>query len=136
MADLTITAANVAAVAGAKTRNRTLGVTATAGQVMYKDAADAEKSKLADCDGVTAARVFDGIALNGGATGQPVTLVYEGDVVIGATLTKGAAYYMSPNAGGICLLADVAVGDLPVLLGMAISTTTLRLRHITADSVL
>ena len=136
MADLVITATGVAAVPGAKTRNRILGVSTTAGQAMYKDAADAEKAKLADCDGVAAARVFDGIALNGGAAGQPVTLVYEGDVVIGATLTKGAAYYVSPNPGGICLLADVASGDLPVFLGMAVSTTVLRLRPITADTVL
>jgi hypothetical protein len=136
MADLVITATNVVPGSNAKTRTRTLGVATTAGQAMYKDAADLEKAKLADCDGVAAARVFDGIALNGGAAGQPVTLIYEGDVTIGATMTKGAAYYLSPNPGGICPVADVLTGDLPVLLGIAISTTVLRLRPISGDTVL
>lgn len=45
----------------------------------------------------------------------------------GVTMTGGTAYYLSPNAGGICPLADVVSGAQVVLLGVATSTTVLRL---------
>ena len=125
MADISITAANVVKGSNAVVEPGTAGATITAGQVVYKDAADG-KYKLADADSATAAaKAPRGIALNGASDGQPLSIIRSGDVTIGATLTAGTAYYCSPVAGGICPLADVASGDDVVLLGLAKSTSVL-----------
>ncbi len=127
MADITITAANVLPGADARIEHGTFGATVTQGQVVYKDAADG-KYKLADTDSATAAvKVPRGIALNAGSDGQPATIQLSGDITIGATLTAGVAYYLSPVAGGIAPLADVAIGDDYTLIGLAESTTVLHL---------
>lgn len=125
MSDLSITAASVLAGAGAKKKLGTAGATVTAGKVVYLDSSDSEY-KLADCDSATAAvRSPAGIALNGASDGQPLVVLEEGSCTIGATLTAGTTYYLSPNAGGICPLADVLAGDYPVIIGIATSTTVL-----------
>jgi hypothetical protein len=125
MADLTITAANVIAGAGARTVNGTAGATITAGQAVYLDSADSEY-KLADCDSATAAvRSPVGIALNGAADGQPLRVLTKGPVTIGATMTAGTTYYLSQNAGGICPIGDLGSGDYRTILGIATSTTVL-----------
>jgi hypothetical protein len=125
MADLSITAASVVAGDDARITYGTAGATITAGQAVYKEAAD-DKFKLADCDSATAAvRSPVGIALNGAADGQPLAIVNKGPVTIGATLTAGVAYYLSPNAGGIAPVADLAAGDYPVIIGIATSTSVL-----------
>lgn len=125
MADLTITAANVAAGSGAKKTTGTAGATITAGQVVYLDAADS-KYKLADCDSATvAARSPVGIALHAASNGQPLTVLTSGPVTIGATVTGGVAYYLSGTAGGICPIADVASGDYVSIIGIATSASVL-----------
>lgn len=126
MADISITAANVVKGSNAVVEAGTAGATITAGQVVYKDAADG-KYKLADADSATAAaKAPRGIALNGASNNQPLSILRSGDITIGATLTAGTAYYLSPTtAGGICPLADVASGDDVVLLGLAESTSVL-----------
>jgi len=125
MADISITAANVVKGSNAVVEAGTAGATITAGQVVYKDAADG-KYKLADADSATAAaKAPRGIALNGASDGQPLSIIRSGDVTIGATLTPGTAYYLSPVAGGIAPLADVASGDDVVLLGLAESASVL-----------
>lgn len=125
MSDLSITAASVLAGTGAKKTLGTAGATITAGKVVYLDPTDNEY-KLADCDSATAAvRSPAGIALNGASDGQPLVVLEEGPVTIGATMTAGVAYYLSPNAGGICPVADVLTGDNTIILGMATSTTVL-----------
>ena len=124
MADLAITAANVVARNGARRKDRTAGVTVTAGQVVYHDATDG-KSKLADCDGAAALREPDGIALHGAANDQPLAVHVEGPITIGATLVPGTTYYLSPTAGGICPIADLSAGDYPTIMGIAISTSVL-----------
>lgn len=126
MADISITAANVVAAAAATKEMGIAGATITAGQVVYKDAAD-NKYKLADGDHATAAiRKPIGIALNGASNGQPLAIVKAGAVTIGATLTAGTAYYLGDDPGGICPLADVASGDDVVLIGVATSTSVLQ----------
>ena len=125
MADLTITAANVVAGTNATVRNEILGATVTAGQVVYLDSTD-NRIKLADNNSATAAaRAPHGIALNGGATGQPVRMLTGGDITIGATMTAGVAYYLSDTPGGICPVADLAAGEYPTIIGIATSTTVL-----------
>lgn len=125
MADLVITAANVVAGSTSTVENGTLGATVTAGQAMYLDSADS-RWKLADSNSATAAvRVPAGIALNGGATGQPVRVLREGAITIGATMTAGVVYYASDTPGGICPVADIGSGEYATIIGIATSTTVL-----------
>lgn len=128
MADLSITASSVASSSTARLVRGTAGATFTAGQTGYYDEA-AGTYKLADCDsGTAAARSLAGIALNGASAGQPVVFHVEGDLTINAVLTAGVTYYLSPNAGGICPVADLASGDYPTILGIAKSTTVLSVK--------
>jgi hypothetical protein len=128
MADLSITATSVLAGTGHVKENGTAGAAVTAGQAVYKDASDAGKFKLADCDSATAAvRSPYGIALHASASGQPLTVLKSGPVTIGATVTAGVAYYLSATPGGICPVADLATGDYPVILGIATSASVIEI---------
>ena len=125
MSDLSITAASVIAGAGATKELGTAGATITAGKTVYLDTSDG-KYKLADADSSTdAVRSPAGIALNGASDGQPLVVHKAGPITIGATLTAGVTYYLSPNPGGICAIADVLSGDHTIILGMATSSTVL-----------
>lgn len=136
MADIAITAANVLA-GGNSTIDRggVAGAAITAGQVVYKEAATG-LLKLADADAVAAeGKVPYGIALNGGATGQPIAVALPGsDITIGGTLVGGTAYYLSDTPGGIRTTPDT--GDLVVLLGLAKSTTVLAFRPLNSGVTL
>lgn len=136
MADLTITAANVIAGAGADTENGTLGAAATAGQVLYKAASDG-RWYLADNNAASAeVRAPRGIALNGGSVNQPVRVLLSGPVTIGATMTAGVAFYLSDTPGGICPVADLAAGEFPSIVGIATSTTVLNVNFQSAGVAL
>jgi hypothetical protein len=124
MTDLTITPANVVLGSDASTEDGIAAVAVAAGQVVYKDATG--KYNLADTDSATALmRKPRGIALNSGAANQPLKIVRGGPVTLGAVLTKGVAYYLSGTPGAICPVADVATGDYPAILGIAISSSVL-----------
>lgn len=126
MSDLSITASAVIAGTGAKKVHGTAGATITAGKPVYLDSTT-DTYKIADCDSATAeARSPAGIALHGASSGQPLTIIESGPLTIGATLTPGTAYYLSPTAGGICPLADVLAGDDVVQIGLASSATVLQ----------
>lgn len=130
MADLSITVANIIAQAGAITDVGAFGATVTAGQILYKDTSDASL-KLADNNSATAAaRSPVGMALNGGAAGQPCKYLKEGDVAMGAILTPGTVYYLSDTPGGICPVADLASGEYPTVIGIARSSSVLRVKFI------
>jgi hypothetical protein len=132
MADLVITAANVAPGTGASTQTGIAGAAITAGQLVYFDSAS-RTYKLADCNSATAAaRAPSGVALDNAAIGQPITVAPSGPVTIGAALTPGLGYYLSPNPGGICPVADLVTGCFPVFLGFAISATVLNLSMVQA----
>lgn len=134
MADITITPGNVV-TAGAIVESGTAGAAITAGQVVYRDAAT-RKYLLADADGVAAAKAPRGIALNGGALNQPISVALSGPVTIGGALSPGAAYYASSNPGGIAPFADVGTGERAVLLGVATSATVLRISIIDTGATL
>lgn len=126
MADLVITAANVAAGSGAKIEHGTAGAAVTAGQAVFLDTDNTYK--LADANSVTpAARVDSGIALHAAAAGQPLAVCSNGPITIGATVSVGVGYYLSNNPGGICPVADLASGSYPNFLGFATSTTVIDL---------
>lgn len=125
MADISITAANVVAVAGAARADGTAGETIAAGKAIYLASAT-KKWMLADSNSATAeVRKATGIALNGASANQPIAVHKSGDITIGATLTAGTAYYLSDTPGGICPLADVGSGEYVCLLGLAKSTSVL-----------
>ena len=94
MADLSVTAASVAASTDAVlNKSYNFGATVTAGQVLILDSSDSEL-KLADASDSTLDTVF-GIALNGGADGQPGVVQTGGDINLGATLSVGKVYVLS-----------------------------------------
>ena len=134
MADLTITAANVAAVSTNRIeRKYNAGATITAGQAVVLNSSGVYV--LADNNSATAAlRVPDGIALNGASSGQPLAVLKGGDVTIGATLTPGLAYYLSDTPGGIGVVGDLSTGEYPCVIGIARSASVLRV-NITASGV-
>jgi hypothetical protein len=135
MADLAITPANVVSRGGPKAAGLA-GVAVNAGQMVYLDAAD-NRYKLADSDSATAAvRKSDGMALNSAAAGQPLKVQSGGEVTLGAVLTAGATYYLSDTPGGIMPAADLETGDYPVIIGIANSTTVLRLGTLEAGVAL
>jgi hypothetical protein len=126
MADVVITAASVVRGSGAVVETGVAGVAITAGQTVYKDTGDADKYKLADADGVSALiRNTHGIALNNSAANQPLTVLREGPVTIGGTLTPGLVYVQSNTPGGIMPAADLSAGEFTTVLGVALSASSL-----------
>tara|TARA_B100000927_G_scaffold278638_1_gene261494 strand:- start:194 stop:610 length:417 start_codon:yes stop_codon:yes gene_type:complete len=131
MADLSITAANVIAAAGATLKSGTAGATVTAGQVVYLDTSDS-KFKVADATDANAYAAY-GVALNGASNGQPIDVcVKSNDLDIGATLTVGEVYVLS-ESGGIAPVGDLTTGDYAVVIGVANATDSLRV-NVNADS--
>ncbi|GAB1717538.1 MAG: hypothetical protein NTAFB05_25800 [Nitrobacter sp.] len=127
MTDIAITADSVLGSGSATRATGTAGEAITAGQIVYFDTT-VNKWKLADADSATAAvNHAEGVALNGAALNQPVTVQKDGDVTIGGTLTAGSPYYLSGTPGGIAPAADLTTGDKVCLLGLAKSTTVLTL---------
>lgn len=122
MADLVITAANVAKGTGATTADGIAGASITAGQAVYLDSST-NTVKLADADtaGATAG-VAVGIALHAAASGQPIKYQTGGQITIGATVTVGRVYIVSSNAGGIAPDADALTGWYKTILGVGITT--------------
>jgi hypothetical protein len=125
MAAISITAANVKQGGNAILTEGVAGATITAGQTVLRGADG--KFVLSDADGNNLKSVV-GIALNGAADGQPLKVQTGGDIAIGATLTAGTTYYLSPTPGGIGPLGDVEAGDDVIIIGIAKSTSVLMLR--------
>lgn len=114
MADLTVTAAQVAAVYPEKAviLQKTVSATVTAGQTLYQDTAG--KAALADAN-VAGSQQTRYMALEGGASGDSISVLKEGHVY-GFTLTSqayDAPLFQSDTAGAI---ADAA-GTLSVPVG-------------------
>jgi hypothetical protein len=136
MAALTVTAASVVPSSTATLVTGVAGVAITAGQLVYLDSATG-KYGLCDADsGTPAVRVPAGIAVNGAAANQSLTIATKGPVTVGATVTQGLAYYSSPTAGGISPVADLIAGNYPSFLGFATSASVLTLNIVQAGVVI
>lgn len=132
MADLSITAANVVAASTSTTKAGTAGATITAGQAVYKLAADGLIHPADANDSAKYKAV--GIALNGASVNQPIDYVEKSnDLDIGATLTIGTVYVLSATAGGVAPAADLTTGDYAVILGVATAADSMRV-NIGADT--
>jgi len=139
MADLSITAANVAASNSAViVRSYNFGATVTQGQAVYLG--PSSTWLLLDIDaaniGTNTVATLRGISLNSGASGQPAAVcVKDPDFTPGTTLTKGSAVYGSVTAGGIA--HDVPTTNAyPVFFGMAKSTSKLNLNPTASGAII
>lgn len=128
MANLTITAASVAAGTGATVVGYTAGGTLTQGMPVYistSNTAIAARANSADTDYAI------GITLNAASSGQPVDILTYGLITIGATVVQGGVYSLAyaTGAGLICPFADILAQTGGVaystVLGVAVSTTQL-----------
>lgn len=128
MADITVTAANVA-MGSAASRIRPVQVAeaVSQGKPVYFDAA-ANKWYLAEAGDVVAKSVAGGIVLTPAAADGQSVIVTEGLVNLGATLSVGEVYVVSATAGGIAPIGDLTTGDFVTILGVATSTSLLDLR--------
>lgn len=120
MADLTITAASVVN-GSAQTASGFAGETITAGQAVYIKAADGKLWKALSA-GTAEEGAPVGVALNGGAVGQPIGYAANGPITIGATTVKTTTYVLSATAGGICPQADLVSTNRIARVGHATST--------------
>ena len=131
-ADLTITATSVLIGTAAVYNGKFIaGETITAGQPVYYDSVAKQYFKAINTVALNGNNQTTwsvvGIALSGGAVGQPIHIQSAGQITIGATVTLATEYYLSANAGGICPLADVASGHQVFRIGYADTVSTLQL---------
>lgn len=130
MADLTVTATSVAIVSGSTILDYgQCGETITAGQSVYVyDATTNPKTyKKADADASILAAAAVGVAMNGGAVGQPLAVANSGTYTAGATVVVGKPYYVSATAGGICPASDLATAMYVTQIGVGSSATVIQL---------
>lgn len=135
MADLSITAIDVVAPGTLKTSTAATEAFAI-GDLMYFDG-----TGYAKADGTDSAKLsVAGISLTGGASGEYPILAQSGSRLsfTGATLTKGAMYYLSGSgtAGKIAPFADLGVGDSCVPVFIAESTTDVQMQVLIPTSAI
>jgi len=96
----------------------------TAGQWVYRTTAGT--LNVADAN-VTAAISVLGIALNGGAAGQPIQVQKTGTVTIGATaaMTVAVPYFLSSTVGQMAPASDLAQNDYVSYLGTCSTATAM-----------
>jgi hypothetical protein len=122
MADYTVVAANVLPSSGANLKQGIAGATITAGNVLYKDPSD-KSLKLASATSATAAaRVVEGIAVDGAAAGQPLEYAFKDPSFSpGFSVPIGDAVILSATAGNLCPHADAITGHYVTVLGVGIT---------------
>lgn len=128
MADITVTASSVAKGTDAVLKTVIARVAITAGQSVVLDSTDTQgRYRLADAD-TAATAGCGGVALDGGAADQPVTIITRGNYNPGGTVVAGTPYCVSTNAGGIAPFSDLGQGDYVTLVGMATSTSNVKVQ--------
>jgi hypothetical protein len=128
MADITVTAANVVADAGASIRSGTAGAAITAGQAVYVHTDGTIRLARANAEATAS---LAGVALNDAAVGQPVSYIMRGTYTAGATVAAGTVYVLSAAAaGGIAPEADLVNPNRVSLLGVGISATKIMVSRI------
>jgi hypothetical protein len=134
MADISITAASVAASSAASKVTGVAGATITAGQVVYLDTTT-NTYKLADSNLSAAAAKEAGIALDSATAGQPLTIVRsDPSFTLGGTVAAGAVVVLSATAGAIAPVADLATGMYTTVLGVGIGSNKIKLQPIVSGA--
>lgn len=126
MADISVTAANVAKVTGGVCRDFNAAVTIVAGEYVYLDANNVWRK--AQCDGMAieaGSGTRTGVALHGALAGQPLAVQETGTITIGGTVAVGTVYAVSAAAGGIAPVADLVSTNKLSLVGVGVSTTVI-----------
>jgi hypothetical protein len=101
------------------------GATIAAGQPI---AIAGNKHVLADANASAALASAEGIAMTPGVDNGFGVMAFGGPVIlVGATMTVGETYIVSPTAGAIMPNVDRAAGDFVTRLGTASSATQLNL---------
>lgn len=126
MADYSVTAASVVKTANTAISEGIAGATITAGMAVYIDTSDSSKLKGCDAD-VSASSVCAGIALHGASDGQPLKYATSGNLTFNAAFTAGANVCVSTTVGGLAPYADLLTGDFITTIGIATSTTNLKI---------
>lgn len=129
MADLaTITA--VRPTSDTTTAKVTYGATVAAGQCLYLDTSDNEyKLAISDSGSATTTTAnASAIAMTPGVDGGYGIIATGGSIIlVGTTAAVGEQYMVSNTAGGIAPDADIGAGDYVTQIGVATTTTTLKL---------
>lgn len=121
MADLTQTATSV--VGYGEQLHGKLGGTVAAGMPVRQQT---DLTWIASTDATSAGSDVGGIALSGGASGQPFTYQKTGNINLGATLAVGKVYVLS-TAGAIAPVDDIAGGEFVTVLGIATTTALMKM---------
>ena len=127
MADVSFTAGSFVEGANAITEMGVAGETITAGLAVYFKTSDS-KFWIASTVTSAATAAVAGYALNGAAADQPLKIQKEGDVTCdNLTLAVAGCVYVLSAAGETAPHGDLAADDYVTILGVALSTTSLRL---------
>jgi hypothetical protein len=126
MASITLSSAALVDLQGAAPLYGLAGEAIAQGQFVYRDSITGKFFK-AKADAV-ATRTAVGVAQNGAGIGAPLTVAPAG-LITGITgLTAGTAYVLSAaTAGAIAPVADLLSTNSNVLIGFALTTTSLLL---------
>lgn len=125
MVDLVQVPANVQQAGNAGIARGIAGVAIVAGNSVYKSATTGQLL-LAEKDLTAVEAAAVGIAINGGAPGQPISYIVSGDLDPGAVLVVGGTYMVGAGAGAIAPVADVLAGNFPTILGIASTANNLK----------
>lgn len=121
MADLSQTATSV--IGYGEAIHGKLGGTVAAGMPVR---VQTDLTFIAATDATAAGAAVDGIALSGGAVGQPFTYQKGGNINLGATVAAGKVYVLS-TAGAIAPVDDIAGSEFITVLGIGISTSLVKM---------
>jgi hypothetical protein len=123
MADLVLVAADT--LSSGKQQSGIAGVTVVAADILYADATDGEKLKLADSTIAAEEAKALGMALNGGAVGQPIDYIKSGIVTVtAAAVTIGEVYALSA-AGKLAPVADLLSTEFVTVVAIGVAANQL-----------
>tara|TARA_R110000751_G_scaffold2140_2_gene11378 strand:+ start:684 stop:1094 length:411 start_codon:yes stop_codon:yes gene_type:complete len=126
MADVTITREDVAINASNVTFVRVqVGEAVQQGQPLYRSSANSRHYKASATTATLAQCV--GIAMTPSATDGFALMLKAGDFIVGGTVSQGLTYVVSATSGRIAPSADLASTNFVTNLGIAISSTVIRL---------
>jgi hypothetical protein len=136
MADLSVTAANVAKISGT-VRTVTAGASIAAGDAVYRDTTDANEYKGCRAN-VLASSKCEGIALDNAENGQPLTILTHGTIDIGATVSIGEVYTVSGHVstGKIAPHSDLGSNEFVTVIGVGITTARIKMNLLVSDVAL
>lgn len=124
MADISQTAANVAASSNTVVTLAQVGEAVTQGQPGYLNTSD-NKYYRADANDTAAKANASVIFLTPASTDGYSLIATDGYVNLGATLTVGQIYVVSTNVGAIAPYSDLSTGHYVTILGVAITAALL-----------